>query len=76
MNEEFIIIGQHMADGDGVVLFVGEPTRVRIHEEISTRLGAHVQLYADIKPGYKKYRAATFADAMAMYQRTLELEQS
>lgn len=76
MNDEFVIIGQHMIDDEGgVVLLVGKPIKVHLHEQISIKGGARVTLTADIEPGYKKYRAATFAEAMAMYQRTLELEQ-
>lgn len=76
MNEEFIIIGQHMTDEEGVVLFVGEPVSVHLREQVSIKGGERVTMTVDIKPGYKKYRAATFAEAMAMYQATLAIEQS
>lgn len=64
--EDFIIIGQKMADGDGVVVLVGKPGVVNMREIFSLKNGESVSVTMTIEPGYQKFRADTFQQAMDM----------
>jgi len=66
-EEEFILIGQKMADEDGVVLLVGKPKgSIHMREMSHTRGGEKVLMSLEIEPGFTKVRAATFADGIQM----------
>jgi hypothetical protein len=67
MSDNWMIIGQRMADGDGVVLLASNDLVGDVHiREIDSIRERSVTIDMRVRPGYVKVRAATFDQALSM----------
>lgn len=69
-GEPFVLIGQPMADGNGVVVLVGKPIHDVHMRESMSRGGKAVLLSADLEPGYTKIFARNYQHAFEQMSNT------